>query len=117
MRRTLGQLTTKRLDGRSKVAVAVRQWKDEVRADLGGDLSRAQETILEHAAQSWVILASLDDWIMRQPSLVTRKRQVVPVVMQRMQVADSLSRSLERLGLERRAKPMDPEAVLARFWE
>jgi len=61
MRRTLGQLTTKRLDGRSKVAVAVRQWKDDVRADLGGDLSRAQEAILEHAAQSWVILASLDD--------------------------------------------------------
>ena len=70
----------------------------------GGDLSRAQETILEAAAQAWVILASLDDWIARQPSLVTKKRQVLAVVMQRMQIAEGLARNLERLGLERRAK-------------
>lgn len=38
-----------------------------------------------------VILSSLDDYIARQPSLVTKKRQVVPVVLQRMQIADSLA--------------------------
>src|SRR5438552_6527024 len=106
MRRTLAQLTTRRLDGRSAIAVAVRRWKEDVRHDLGGDLSRAQETILEAAAQAWVILASLDDWIARQPSLVTKKRQVLAVVMQRMQIAEGLARNLERLGLERRAKPV-----------
>jgi hypothetical protein len=104
MRKTLRTLTTKRIDGRSAVAVAVRAWKADIRADLGGDLTRAQETILEAAAQTWVILSSLDDYIARQPSLVTRKRQVVPVVLQRMQIADSLARHLERLGLERRAQ-------------
>jgi hypothetical protein len=104
MRRMLSSLTTKRLDGRSAVAVAVRGWKADIRRDLGGDLTRAQETILEAAAQTWVILSSLDDYIARQPSLVTRKRQVVPVVLQRMQIADSLARHLERLGLERRAR-------------
>lgn len=46
MRRTLRALTTKRLDGRSALAVAVRNWKADVRADLGGDLTRARETIL-----------------------------------------------------------------------
>src|SRR6266404_9478228 len=76
MRRTLRALTTRRLDGRSAVAVAVRRWKADVRADLGGDLTRAQETILEAAAQAWVIVASLDDWIARQPTLVTKKRRV-----------------------------------------
>jgi hypothetical protein len=106
MRRTLGQLTTRRLDGRSAVAVAVRAWKADVRADLGGDLSRAQETVLEAAAQAWVILSSLDDYIARQPSLVTRKRQLLPVVRDRMQVADSLARHLERLGLERKVRPV-----------
>ncbi len=104
MRKTLRTLTTKRLDGRSARAVAVRQWKDDVRRDLGGDLTRAQETILEAAAQAWVILSSLDDWIARQPSLVTRKRAVVPVVLVRMQIAEALARHLQRLGL-RRGKP------------
>ena len=99
-------LTTKRLDGRSAVAVAVRHWKADVTRDLGGDLSRAQETLLEAAAQAWVILSSLDDWIARQPSLVTRKRTLLPIVMQRMQVAEGLAKHLERLGLERREQPV-----------
>jgi hypothetical protein len=51
-----------------------------------------------------VILISLDDWIAWQPSLVTRKRTVLPVVLQRMQIAEGLARNLERLGLERHAK-------------
>ena len=103
VRRAPAVLSTKRL---SAIAVAVRRWKEDVRRDLGGDLSRAQETILEAAAQAWVTLASLDDWIARQPSLVTKKRQVLAVVMQRMQIAEGLARNLERLGLERRAKPV-----------
>jgi hypothetical protein len=106
MRRTLRALTTRRLDGRSAIAVAVRTWKGDVRRDLGGDLTRAQETILEAAAQSWVIVSSIDDWIARQPSLVTKKRRVLDVVMQRQQLAEGLARHLERLGLERRAKPV-----------
>ncbi len=69
MRKSLRSLTTKRLDGRSAVAVAVRQWKDDVRRDLGGDLTQAQETILEGAAQKWIIAASLADYIARQGSL------------------------------------------------
>jgi len=74
--------------------VAVRTWKADVRRDLGGDLSRAQETILEAAAQRWVILASLDDYIARQSSLVTKKRWVLDVVTQRMQIAEGLAKHL-----------------------
>jgi hypothetical protein len=38
------------------VAVAVRTWKADIRRDLGGHLTRAQETTLEAAAakSSWV---------------------------------------------------------------
>src|SRR5947208_11843647 len=100
--RALAQLTTRRLDGRRGIAVAVRRWKEDVRRDLGGDLSRAQQTLVEAAAQAWVILASLDDWIARQPSLVTKKRRVLDVVMQRMQIGEGLARNLERLGLDRK---------------
>ena len=70
-------------------------------------LHRAQETILEAAAQAWMIVSSLDDWIARQPTLVTKKRALLPVVVQRMQMAEGLARNLERLGLERQAnRPM-----------
>jgi hypothetical protein len=113
LRRTVTQLTTWRLDGRSAVAVAVRRWKDDVRRDLGGDLTRAQETILELAAQSWVIISSLDVWIAKQKSLVTKKRTLLPVVLQRQQVAEGLARHLDRLGLERRQKDIDLASALA----
>jgi hypothetical protein len=104
LRRAVTQLTTRRLDGRSAVAVATRRWKEDIRRDLGADLTRAQETILELAAQSWVIVASLDDWISRQRSIVTKKRHLLPVVVQRMQIAEGLAKHLERLGLERRTR-------------
>jgi hypothetical protein len=104
MRRAVSQLTTRRLDGRSAVAVAVRAWKADVTRDLGGDLTRAQATILEAAAQSWIILQSIDDFIARQPSLVTRKRALLPVVRERMAIAEGLAKNLDRLGLERRVR-------------
>jgi hypothetical protein len=113
MRRTLRALTTRRLDGRSALAVAVRRWKEDVRRDLGGDLTRAQETILELAAQAWVIVSSLDDWIARQPTLVTKKRRVLDVLLQRQQLAEGLASNLERLGLERKARTLDLDAELA----
>jgi len=70
-------------DGRS--AVAVRRWKDDVRRDLGGDLTRAQETILEAVAQSWVILSRPSTTTSRaRARSVTRKRQLIPVVLQRV---------------------------------
>jgi hypothetical protein len=106
MRRTLTALTTRRLDGRSAVAVAVRQFKADVTADLGGDLSRAQATILEDAAQSWIIRQALDDYISRQPSVVTKKRAILPVVADRMKVDEHLAKQLDRLGLARKAKPV-----------
>ena len=51
------------------------------------------------------MVEALDDWLMRQPSLVLhRKRTVVPVLLQRQQLVSSLAQMLERLGLQRRAK-------------
>jgi hypothetical protein len=44
---------------------------------------------------------------------VTKKRQVLPVVVQRMQIAEGLARNLERLGLHRKAKDLDLAAQLA----
>jgi hypothetical protein len=115
LRKAVTRLGTRRLDGRSAVAVAARRFKADLTADLGGDPSRAQATLIELAARTWIIVEALDDWIMRQPSLVlSRKRSVVPVLLQRQQLADSLARLLERLGLERKAKdPLDLATYLS----
>lgn len=113
MRATLTALTTRRLDGRSAVAVAVRKWKGQVAADLGGALSEAQETILEGAAQKLIIRDSLADYIARQASLVTKKRVVIAVVGTYLTAADSLSRDLERLGLSRVERDANVVAELA----
>jgi len=108
-------LGTKRLDQRSAVAVAARRFTADLTADLGGDPTRAQATLIELAARTWIMVEALDDWLMRQPSLVLhRKRTVVPVLLQRQQLADSLARTLERLGLDRKARDVtDLQTYLA----
>jgi hypothetical protein len=114
-RKTLAKLGTQRLDQRSAIAVAAKRFKADLVRDLGGDVSRQQETVIELAARTWIIIQSLDQWLMLQPSLVlARKRALIPALVQRQQLADSLTRMLERLGLERvAADAKDLVAALA----
>jgi hypothetical protein len=73
--------------------------------DLGGDTSIQQDTIIDLAVKSKLIIDSVDAWLFAQPSLVNaRKKALLPVVIQRQQLADSLARYLIQLGLERRTK-------------
>jgi hypothetical protein len=52
-----------------------------------------------------LLLDSIDAWLVKQPSLVNhRKRALLPVVLQRQQLADALARYMTQLGLERKAK-------------
>lgn len=45
---------------------------------------------------------------------MTKKRRVLDVVVQRMQIAEGFARQLDRLGLERRARPVSAlEAYIA----
>jgi hypothetical protein len=84
---------------------------------LGGDLSRAQSTLLETAATTWLLVSSIDEWLKTQATIVStrKKKALLPVVLQRQQLVDSLGRHLERLGLERRAKSYDLAAELAKL--
>lgn len=85
----------------------MRAFKADIRRDLGGNLSRAEEAVLEICAQTWVQVSSLDNWLAQQPSLVlARKRTVLPVLLQRATLAESLAKNLERLGLKRKAQPV-----------
>jgi hypothetical protein len=52
-----------------------------------------------------LILDSIDRWIFSQASLIDRrKRALLPVVVQRQQLANGLAQYLTQLGLERRSK-------------
>lgn len=59
----------------------------------------------------------MDQYIFGMTSPITRRSPgLYPVVMQRMHIADSMGRSLERLGLERRVQDADSvDAILARM--
>jgi hypothetical protein len=52
-----------------------------------------------------LLLDSLDAWLLSQPSLVNhRKKSVLPVLLQRTQLADALAKYLAQLGMARKAR-------------
>lgn len=63
--------------------------------------------IVNIATRTHLLLESLDAYIFSMRSPVSkRKRALHPVVRVRQQLADSLARLLEQLGLQRVAKPV-----------
>jgi len=108
MKRAIKTLGNRAIDRRSKVGKALEAWRGELIADLGGQdtISAQQQTLIELAVRTKLLVDSIDAWLLQQGSLVNaRKRTVYPVVLQRQQLADGLARYLSQLGLERRAKP------------
>lgn len=89
------------------VGVALKAWRDEIAEALGGieGLTPQQRIVLDTACKSYLILSTIDDWILRQASPIKkRSRSLLPVVRERQQIADSLLRQLNTLGLERKDK-------------
>lgn len=95
----------------SPVEQAARDWRREVVEDLGGPeaVPAATLALLNAATGSKIILDSLDRYIFElaeSGGLVSRRtRKAFAVVADRMRVADSLTRQLQALGLERRSRP------------
>ncbi len=97
------------IDMRTVAARELIAWRNELIADLGGGqaVSAQQRALVDLATRTKLYLDSLDAWIMEQPSLVNaRRRAVLPIVRERQQIADALSRYLQVLGLERRVQPV-----------
>jgi hypothetical protein len=66
--------------------VAIRKWRAELIADLGGaDAASTQQLAsVDLAGKQKILLDSIDIWLFTQPSLInSRKRSVIPVVQQR----------------------------------
>ena len=116
MKRAVTKYGSRAIDGRSKLAYALKAWQRDLIADLGGDdnISTQQRTIVELAAVSKLLLNSIDAWLLERPSLFQRgDRALLPVVIQRQQLADGLARYMNQLGLERRAKVRTLQEILS----
>jgi hypothetical protein len=84
--------------------------------DLGGvdNVSTQQEALIDLAVKSKLLLDSIDAWLLTQKTLINkRKKALLPVVLQRQTLADGLARYLAQLGLERKAKLMSLQDILA----
>ncbi len=102
--RLLGART---LDRRTAVGRALAEWRANLVADLGGPdtISTQQAAVIDLALKTKLLLDSIDGWLLRQPSLIDkRRRAVLPVVRERQQLADGLARYMAQLGLQRRAR-------------
>lgn len=94
-------------------------------AALGGEsnISVQQLAVIDISVRTMLYVDSLDAWLMEQPSLINkRNRTVLPVLLQRQQLADSLVRHLQALGLGKVARdmgmiPSSPHAAAIRSIE
>jgi hypothetical protein len=92
------------LDKRSAGGQELLYWRKELTIALGGedDLSPQKKMLVELATRQRLIIDHIDGYIMSLPSLILRrKKSVLPIVMQRAVLAESLQKTLDRLGLER----------------
>jgi hypothetical protein len=72
-------------------------------ADLGGEdnVSVQQSALIDLTVKSKLLLDSIDAWLLTQPTLINkRKKALLPVVLQRQQLADGFARYLSQLGLD-----------------
>src|SRR5690349_6222659 len=104
MKRALKEHGTRAIDRRTSLGKALDRWRDELVCDLGGNdqVSTQQLAVITLAVRTKLLLESVDAWLLRQPTLVNaRKRALIPVVLQRQQLADALARYMTQLGLEK----------------
>lgn len=108
LKRSVLALGKRAIDGRSAVAKALKRWRLELIADLGGkdNVSVQQFTIIDLAVKSKFLLDSIDAWLLTQETLITGNKKksysIMPVVVQRQALANALAEYMNRLGLERR---------------
>ena len=96
--------------------ISSRSGRRELVNDLGGDdnVSTQQSALIDLAIKSKLLIDRVDPWLVVQPSLVSeqKKEALLPVVLQRQQLADGFALYLSQLGLERRRKVKILTAIL-----
>jgi hypothetical protein len=109
------KLGSRAIDGRSSLSYQLKKWRADLVADLGGEdnVSVQQSALIDLTVKSKLLLDSIDAWLLTQPTLINkRKKALLPVVLQRQQLADGLARYLSQLGLERKVKTRTLQDIL-----
>lgn len=98
----------RQIDGRSALSQSLAKYRAELLSSLGGaeNLSAMETTIVEMCAKDWLLVQTIDAYILQTGAFNKKRRQAYALTVQRMQIADSLTRRLQALGLQRRAKPV-----------
>ena len=113
MKKALMRLGGHAIDRRYRVGKSLAKWRNDLIADLGGDISTQQSALVDLAVKSKLLLDSIDAWLLVQPSLVNaRKKSLLPVVRERQALADGLARYLSQLGLHRTQREKTLEELL-----
>jgi hypothetical protein len=100
-------LGSRAIDRRTAVGRALSAWRADLAADLGGadQLSIQQQALLDEAVKAKLILDSIDAWVLSQPTLVNKKRrELYPIVRERLALVGQLQSLLRDLGLQRKAR-------------
>jgi hypothetical protein len=94
------------LDGRSALSQSIAKYRAELLASLGGadNLSSMEHTLVEMVSRDWIMIQHIDAYLFQTGIFNKKRRQAYALTVQRMQIADSLTRRLQALGLQRRAK-------------
>src|SRR5438105_3118303 len=86
LKRTVKLLGARVVDKRTKLGLALGAWRSDLIDDLGGvtAISTQEAAIIDAAVKTKLILDSVDAWLLKQPSLVSRRqRAVIPAVRDR----------------------------------
>lgn len=100
LKRAVNGVGNRLLDKRTVTGKALAKWRNDLIADLGGDVTTQQFAMIDLCVKSKLMLDSIDAWLLVHPSLVNaRKTSLVPMVKERQALADGLRAISHSLGL------------------
>jgi hypothetical protein len=92
------------IDKRSLAAKALFRWKRELVAQLGGidEVTPAKMCLVDLAVRTRLFVEALDAFLVEQKSLINKsQKSVIPVLLERQQLVDSMGKLLKQIGLQR----------------
>jgi len=95
----------KAVDLNSPGAVAVKEWRTDLLAALGGEehLTPQKVALVNAASLTMLVISRLDDLLLVStgPLVDSKTFELLPFILQREALVDGLSRRLKMLGIER----------------
>jgi len=99
------------MDGRTKHARALAEWREALIADLGGEesISTQQRTLIELAARQIMLLDVIDGFLWSDPDnplaniINKRNRKLYSIAKERQSISNGLASLLAQLGLDKQA--------------